>query len=96
MDGTTVRDENRRLCVDIVEAVAAEAGADPLALSPPLYDVVDTEALGRLVASGADITVEFDYAGYIVTVDGDGAVTVDGSETAETQRAVDTPRGETP
>lgn len=56
----------------ILTSVAAREGCDALDL-PPLYDVVDTDALEGLFRSGggdADaVTVTFDYHGYRITVD---------------------------
>jgi len=95
MTGNAEQAGTGRLCVEIVEAVASEAGVDPLALSPPLYDVVDTDALHRLIATGTNVSVGFDYAGYAVAVDGDGAVTVEGDEPTDPPM-VDTAGGETP
>lgn len=60
----------------VVEAVAAVSGADTEDL-PSLYDVVEPEALDRLVAPRvtgtprSDVTVQFTYCGKRVTVDGE-------------------------
>lgn len=59
----------------IVEAVATRSGTDPLALEPPLYRVVDTDALERLLESGFGGDVTFEYAGHTVLVSDDGSVT---------------------
>ena len=66
----------------IVDAVSDAEGCDPLAL-PPLWDVIDPEALDRLFAptrAGSPRVgrVDFGYAGYAVGVDrdADAAVTV--------------------
>lgn len=64
----------------VLEAVARAAGVQALEL-PPLYDAVDPDALERLFAGVAGETrvgslcVQFEYAGYVVTVRGDGEVT---------------------
>lgn len=66
----------------IVTRIASTEGVSPTDLEPPLHDVVDTDALDRLVTAsreqptGADTTVEFTYHGYHVHVDGTGAVDV--------------------
>jgi hypothetical protein len=73
---------NGSLAVDVVTAVAAAKNVPPAAVDVPLNDVVDVDALERLV-SGDETTVSFEYAGCEVTVDGDGEVTV---------RVVDAPR----
>ena len=58
----------------IVEGIATADKADPLEM-PPLFDVVDTDALEALVANGsADVEVVFEYAGYEVTIGGDRRV----------------------
>lgn len=78
MDETTQARETTCITSNIVEAIAAAASADPLGLDPPLYDVVDAEALARLVGSDALEAVSFDHDGREVVVDGDGTVAVDG------------------
>lgn len=62
----------------ILRAIAAVEGADPTELTPPLYSVVDPEALDAVVESlsGTAGWIEFDYRGYQVTVDGAGGVGV--------------------
>lgn len=66
----------------IVDAVADREGVAPTDLRPPLYDVIDPEALNALVSSAdgnADpdsLHVSFEYNGYDVTVGGDGEVSV--------------------
>ncbi len=58
----------------IIYHVSDLSGIDPLDL-PTLYDVLDPTCLERLVESADDsVTVEFDYFGYHVRVDGDGNV----------------------
>ena len=59
----------------IVEAVAAHADADPLEL-PPLYDAIDTDAVGALFQEGSEGRVQFRYAGRAVTVHSEGTVEV--------------------
>ena len=56
-------------------------GVDPVDLTPPLYDAIDTDALDKLVATTstspqADLDVTFTYQGYNITV-ADGGVTVE-------------------
>lgn len=48
---------------------------------PPLYDVIEPEALEKLVdhtrkTSGADLRVQFRYAGYTVVIGDSGDITV--------------------
>lgn len=64
----------------VVEKVAAAAGRDPIRLDPPLYDAVNPDALDMLYASASDeFRAMFEYAGYLVTVYGDGTVDVEES-----------------
>ncbi|MDQ2051342.1 HalOD1 output domain-containing protein [Natronolimnohabitans sp. A-GB9] len=66
----------------IVTRIASSEGVSPTDLEPPLHDVVDTDALDRLVAAsheqstGADTAVKFTYHGYHVHVDGTGTIDV--------------------
>ncbi|WP_435348808.1 HalOD1 output domain-containing protein [Haloarchaeobius sp. HRN-SO-5] len=65
----------------IVTAVAEAENADPVEMTPPLNDVVDTDALNRLVdpESNADpdgLELRFTYRGHDVVVSGDGEVEV--------------------
>lgn len=65
----------------VVEAVARKEGVSATELSPPLYEVVDTEALDGLFseekrASGT-IDLSFEYRGYEITVENDDPVDVD-------------------
>lgn len=75
------RDDTESVCRDVVEAVAARMGVDPLDLDRPLGDVVDPDSLGRLFRDGGRDRptgrVEFRYCGYDVTVSSDGRVEVD-------------------
>lgn len=66
----------------VVESVAAREGVDPLDLDVPLFDVIDPDALDRLVRSAVDgggrppIRIAFTYYGYDVIVTSDGLVHV--------------------
>lgn len=61
----------------IVTQIAATEGVAPAELRPPLHDVVDPDALERLVeSSGDDVSITFTYRGHRVRVDGDGTVDV--------------------
>lgn len=61
----------------IVEAVARHAEMDTLDLDVPLYDVIDPDALDALFAhDSANVSVEFSYLGYLVSVDENSDVTV--------------------
>lgn len=70
----------------VVEAVAAAERVDPPNVSDPLYESIDPDGLDGLVASADDVTITFSYLGYVVTVEGDGTVSLEGSRS---QRATD-------
>ena len=59
----------------VVRAIATEAGVPPSALDPPLYEVVDPDALERLFRDTVG-ELSFDYGEYVVTVDSDDTITV--------------------
>lgn len=63
------------LTADIVNKIAEMEGVDPTNLNQPLGKVIDPEALERVTQFDAG-HVEFDYAGYRVTVSTDGYVEV--------------------
>ena len=66
----------------VVTAVADAKGISTVALTPPLYDVIDPDALETVVASMTSRPddhvgrVEFSYSGYEITITGDGHVSV--------------------
>jgi len=80
MDGMAVHQSGEQISIDVIETIAAVTGDDPLAISPPLYEVVDTDALDTLYERGADVCVEFEYDGHQIVIDSDRTVTVDGRE----------------
>lgn len=61
----------------VVGAVAEAVDRDPIAL-PPLYDVIDPDAIEALFRPGTDGHVEFTYSGCDVVVEADGSVRIDG------------------
>jgi hypothetical protein len=67
----------------VIEQVAEAEGVSPTALSRPLNEVVDPEALDALFEPQPDGRprnkgrVEFEYYGYAVSVDADGSVTIE-------------------
>lgn len=70
---TVLLEEETPVSEQLVRAVAAREGVEPLELEGALYDAVDPDALDRLSRppkSGAevDIEIEFRYYGYGVTV----------------------------
>ncbi|MXV63899.1 hypothetical protein GS429_17900 [Natronorubrum sp. JWXQ-INN-674] len=73
-------DASSSLVTAIVEAVADREDVAPTELQPPLYDVIDPDALTALfTAAGSRDSrrVSFTYCGHAVVVDGDGCVFVD-------------------
>lgn len=65
------RDESPTLA--IVEAIASALDRDPMEM-PPLYEVVETEALDAILQRGVrtdsvPVTIQFEYEGFDVTVD---------------------------
>lgn len=75
-DTTYQFQDAERLSEAVVDAVADAADADPIDL-PPLYGVVDPDALdglfGPILGDGLPSggRIEFSYAGYDVAVEGD-------------------------
>lgn len=65
--------------VQIVSAIAEREGVDPVAIEPPLYEVIDPDALTAITKAdpAAELTLSFTYAGYRVTVTVDGEPVVD-------------------
>lgn len=63
----------------VVEVVASASNCAPTA-TEPLYDAIDPDALDALVGSAetrpTDVTVEFAFAGYAVTVSSDDSVQI--------------------
>lgn len=70
----------RRLSTSVVEAVATALGTDPLSLDERLYDVLDPDALDRLLGGDGEAagpqTLSFELADCSVTVHGDGRIVV--------------------
>ncbi|ELY90756.1 HalOD1 output domain-containing protein [Natrialba taiwanensis] len=76
--------------IEILQQIATAEGVEPTELEPPLYNVIDPDALDALVQSMADRTntdfetqtkparskIEFTYCGYTVRVDETGRVDV--------------------
>ena len=65
----------RTLSNAVISAVAEREGVKRSAVSQPLYEVVDPDALDMLFRNG-DGQVRFEYCGYEVTVDADRNVTL--------------------
>lgn len=69
------------ICTSIAMRVADEVGVPPEELQPPLYELVDPDALETLLRSDGNRTfdgsVVFDAYGCTITVAGDGRVSVE-------------------
>jgi hypothetical protein len=64
----------------VVNTVAEARGVEGMELSELLNDVLDPDALARVLASGTStVTVTFTLDGQDVTVDSDGTILVDPS-----------------
>lgn len=60
----------------VVSAVAEREGVEPAELRPPLFEVVDPDALDAMFArsDAENVAVEFTYLGYEVVVSQSGGV----------------------
>ncbi|WP_277555746.1 HalOD1 output domain-containing protein [Halobaculum limi] len=84
----------------VVTAVGAEAGVELSDLKPPLYEVVDPDALDTLFQDTTG-TVSFEYHGSVVSVDHTNAVTLASTDDGDTHptdstSADDDPRAQRP
>ncbi|WP_135852983.1 HalOD1 output domain-containing protein [Halorussus salinus] len=75
-------DESRPTSEKIIAEIADRNGADATELHPPLYEVIDVEALDALFAPDrglqpCDGRVEFTYGSWRVRVESDGSVAVE-------------------
>lgn len=66
---------------EVVMKLAEVEGVDPLKLTPPLFEVIDLDALTQIVATTPSagqmhVQVSFNYNGHEVTVCADGGVSV--------------------
>jgi hypothetical protein len=63
----------------IVDAVAEAEGVEPVALDPPLAEIVDPDALETLIEDSAtsNLEIQFAYRGHDIVVDDSGRVQVD-------------------
>lgn len=80
------RDESDMgFCRAVVEAIADAEQVDPMALEPPLGEVIDIEAAAALFAGpGRDSgRLAFRYDSYRVTIRSDGQVSVEAADGAD-------------
>lgn len=65
------------ICQTVLESVAKAEETEPTELTPPLYEVIDPEALERLFANKHTVgKVIFNYKNHEVSVFSDGYVSV--------------------
>ncbi len=80
----------------VVEAVAKKEGVSPAELSPPLFNVVDPDALDALVQADADadsgeVEIAFTYLEYAVRIQNGPTVRIsvqDGDESMDDPESV--------
>lgn len=71
-------DPPRTVTEKVIDTISTAEGESPIELTPPLYDVVDPEALDVVAESiGPEGTVTFEYCGHEVRVDGDGEISIE-------------------
>ncbi|WP_135822395.1 HalOD1 output domain-containing protein [Halostella litorea] len=81
----TATAEAGNLSESVVEAMAKAESVDPMELTPPLYEVIDPDAIDRVFAPTPSNErrrghLSFSYNGYVVNVSGDGSVCVEKPE----------------
>lgn len=70
------------ITTEIVKKIANMEAADPLELEPPLYAVIDIDAVERLFATAENtpaagtLSLTFEYHGYHVTIEHEDEATV--------------------
>ncbi|MDJ1434037.1 HalOD1 output domain-containing protein [Halostagnicola sp. A-GB9-2] len=69
------------MSLQVVEKIADREGVPSTELSPPIYDVIDTDALDSLYDSVSSDrvqpTLEFTYKDYFIRIDSTGQVHVE-------------------
>ncbi|WP_121823112.1 HalOD1 output domain-containing protein [Halostella salina] len=74
---------DRRVVLEVLEALAAAEGVEPHELDYSLQEHVDTDSLERLAEmEDAEWTLTFSVPDHEVTVDSDGGILVDGEAAA--------------
>lgn len=71
--------DSHSISVSIIRAVASVSGSDPLSLEPRLYDVIDPDALERLLtadATSSEVRITFLFGNHEVTVTAAGEIIV--------------------
>lgn len=60
----------------IIEAIAEEEGVSPTEVTPPLYEVINPDALNKLFSADQRGQISFTYRGYEVTANQNRECTV--------------------
>lgn len=68
--------KDQEVIPDVISAVAEETGADPEEMPPPLADVIDPDALQRLLHSPSVVRISFGYRGREIVIRPDGDTTI--------------------
>lgn len=70
--------KGRGICQVVIEAIADAEETDPTELTPPLFEVIDPDALDNLFARNQALgKVIFNYKSYEVRVFPDGYVSIE-------------------
>lgn len=72
-------EDSPSLAESILLEVSERTGVPPAEVNPPLYDVIDPDALEKLFRGNTG-RVSFEYHGVLVTVDHAGTVTIQPTE----------------
>ena len=62
--------------IEVLESIAANEDVDLLSL-PPLGEVVDTDAIITLLDEETRVVIEFEYEGYLVSLDNQGETSIE-------------------
>ncbi|QLG27447.1 hypothetical protein HUG10_07740 [Halorarum halophilum] len=84
---TETQADAESLSYSVVESVARHKGTEALSLDPPLYEVLDPDALDVLFTGEGGMRcageISFEYSGCWVTVSSDGHVFVEDDSVRE-------------
>lgn len=75
-------ENNESMSMNVVRAVADREDVDPIALTPPLYESINPDALDALFPPQSERTdqaiksITFRYHGYTITISRDGQITL--------------------
>jgi len=77
-EGRETEPPNRSISDQIIREVAAKEGVDPVEITPPLFAVIDPDAVDALYAnSDARPEITFTWQGYTISADSKGRVSID-------------------